>query len=79
MSEVWETKNVKAMAEENWHPASEPPDTDRVVMLRIDHQAGPSASIFIGRYNAHRRYECRENKLLSPHWWKEFPEWCRDE
>lgn len=98
MSDIWETRNFKAMAEENWHPASEPPDTDRVVLLRIDHKVvllridhkdGPSASIFKGRYNAYGRYERRmssreqggswRDRIVLPNWWKELPEWGRDE
>ena len=89
MTDIWETKNVQALAEENWHPASEPPDTDRVVLLRCDHQYGQSASIFEGRYNAYGRYERRmssreqggswRDRIVSPGWWKELPERGRDE
>lgn len=83
MSDIWTTKNMKAMTEENWNPAGEPPDTDRVVLLRIDHMDGPSASIFKGRYE--RRMSSREHggswrdRIVCPSWWKELPEWGRDE
>ena len=69
------------MSKQTWHPASEPPDTDRVVLLRCDHKDGPSASIFIGRYNVCGRFERRINRKIPSGQWQDsfvWPDWWRE-
>ena len=68
------------MSEEVWHPASDPPDADRVVMLRID-CGGLRPSFLIGRYTVFGRYERRMSSRDHWGWWQQWyvsPDWWRE-
>jgi len=55
-----------------WHPASEPPDTDRVVMLRYDND-NTTPSYEIGRYNTTwQRFERRMVSGIPWGWWRDW-------
>ena len=67
-----------------WHAASEPPDTDRLVMLRFDCD-GTTPSYMLGRYNTTwQRFERRmtsgipwgywQNWFVRPDGWRELTE-----
>ena len=72
------------MSIKTWYSASEPPDTDRLVMFRFDYD-GTTPSYMLGRYNTiWKRFERRltsdipwgywQNWFVSPGWWRELTE-----
>jgi hypothetical protein len=60
------------MSEHIWHPASEPPDTDRLVMFRFDYD-GTTPSYMLGRYNTiWKRFERRMTSRILWGWWRDW-------
>ena len=67
------------MAYEQWHPASEPPDTDRLVMLRFSGELLRTEQLgYYGDWYGASGYTCLDGRMSigasQPTHWRELME-----